>query len=512
MSDCAVKKVDGQAAGAWHIYHDRKNRRRVTKTVDLPSHGHSYRGELETFLHAFRDSTSLLKYPHKIIQYMDNEGGLTTLDTPIGSPTATMSTDMDLAMAYKHHLDTCPQHQVERRWVMGHADSKKKDEPETITPIEQVNIDCDRDAGERMELKETPQPFTGLPGYKAMLKLGGQWVTTHFRESVGFASTATPLIQYATSGLKITDEVFQTINWYIIGRVRATHRINRVVRTSKMLYRWLPVGANWRQCNLDSDRCPCCGVHDETFEHLLKCPHSDMVTERQDSIHRLQGEFKKLKLPPAFSLAFIRALKVTLYNAPIPTSNIPSITTAYEAQERIGFYNMAVGLLTEDQPTSRMEDVLSSLWDNMCERMWITRCNIKHSSNNKAAPHELQQLQDKLLWYLRHQDEVLDYRHRFLVQYKPEDVSCWSRASRRARLESLNNASQYYKNECTQRARGQSTIYTWLNQFTRLRNGRMINTSANPDLSPMSGQNPISEDDNEHEWHSSDHSTSSTSS
>ena len=143
--------------------------------------------------------------------------------------------------------------------------------------------------------------------------------------------------------------------------------------------------------------------------------------------------------------------------------------------------------------------------------MWITRCNIKHSSNNKAAPHELQQLQDKLLWYLRHQDEVLDYRHRFLVQYKPEDVS-WSRASRRARLESLNNASQYYKNECTQRARGQSTIYTWLNQFTRLRNGRMINTSANPDLSPMSGQNPISEDDNEHERHSSDHSMSSTSS
>ena len=148
-----------------------------------------------------------------------------------------------------------------------------------------------------------------------------------------------------------------------------------------------------------------------------------MTTERQDSIHRLQEDFKKLKLPPAFSLAFIRALNVTLYNSPIPTSNIPSITTAYAAQERIGYYNMAVGLLVGlladewttvlasmnvEQPQSRMEDVLSVLWDNMCEKMWKTRCNIKHSPNNKAAPHELQQLQDKLIWYLRHQDEVLD--------------------------------------------------------------------------------------------------------
>ena len=263
-------------------------------------------------------------------------------------------------------------------------------------------------------------------------------------------------------------------------------------------------------------------MQDETFEHLLACPHPDMTTERQDSIHSLQEDFKKFKLPPAFSLAFIRALKVTLYNSPIPTSNIPSISAAYAAQEKIGYYNMAVGLLAEEwtaalatmnveQPQSRMEDVLSLLWDNVCEKMWKTRCNIKHSPNNKATPHELQQLQDKLIWYLRHQDEVLDYRHRFLAQYTTEDVSRWSRATRKAKLESLNNASQYYKTECTQRASGQLTIFTWLNQFTRLRNGRMINTSANQDLSPMSGHNQISEDEDELEWHSSDHSMSSTS-
>jgi len=263
-----------------------------------------------------------------------------------------------------------------------------------------------------------------------------------------------------------------------------------------------------------------CGVQDETFEHLLACPHPDMNTERQDSIHRLQEDFKKLKLPPAFSLAFIRALKVTLYNSPIPTSNIPSITAAYAAQERIGYYNMAVGLLANEwtevlaimnveQPQSRMEDVLSSLWDNMCEQMWKTRCNIKHSPNNKATPHELQQLQDKLLWYLRHREEVLDYRHRFLAQYNPEDVSRWSRATRRAKLESLNNASQYYRTECTQRAQGQTTIFNWLNQFTRLRSGRMVNTGVN-NLSPMADENIISSDDSEYEWHSSDHSMSST--
>jgi len=37
-------------------------------------------------------------------------------------------------------------------------------------------------------------PFKPLPGYMAMLKLGGNWVTTHFRENVKFSNTSPEMV------------------------------------------------------------------------------------------------------------------------------------------------------------------------------------------------------------------------------------------------------------------------------------------------------------------------------
>ena len=51
---------------------------------------------------------------------------------------------------------------------MGHADVKKKDKPETITPMEHENIECDEEADEKVERMDsegkTPPPFEPLPG------------------------------------------------------------------------------------------------------------------------------------------------------------------------------------------------------------------------------------------------------------------------------------------------------------------------------------------------------------
>ena len=59
--------------------------------------------------------------------------------------------------------------------------------------------------------------------------------------------------------------------------------------------------------------------------------------------------------------------------------------------------------------------------------------------------------------HLRHQDKVLDYRHQFLADFQPDDVRCWSQASRRAKLDTLNNARDYYEVECPQKQKGHET-------------------------------------------------------
>ena len=63
---------------------------------------------------------------------------------------------------------------------MGHADDKKSANPETITSFEEENIECDAEAEDEVNLN-CPSQFRPLPGYKAMLQLDGQWITTRFR-------------------------------------------------------------------------------------------------------------------------------------------------------------------------------------------------------------------------------------------------------------------------------------------------------------------------------------------
>ena len=92
-----------------------------------------------------------------------------------------------------------------------------------------------------------------------MLKLGDDWITTHLRGCVQFSNTSPAMTTYILQRLDITLDTFHTIDWDSIGTVRSSHHINRVVRTSKMLYGWLPVGHNWLKYNLTPDKCPCCG-------------------------------------------------------------------------------------------------------------------------------------------------------------------------------------------------------------------------------------------------------------
>ena len=94
----------------------------------------------------------LQEHPHTI-QYMNNKAGVDKIGAQIEElqsettyPRETMQTDMDLIMAYQKLRLECP-HTVILQHVMGHADKKKKDKPHTITPLEWVNIECDKEAG-----------------------------------------------------------------------------------------------------------------------------------------------------------------------------------------------------------------------------------------------------------------------------------------------------------------------------------------------------------------------------
>ena len=79
---------------------------------------------------------------------------------------------------------------------MGHAEVKKRDNPEEITPLQHDNIACDSEANECVSKGVAAHSFTPLPGYRTMLKLGDDWVTTQFRAKIDFAHIAPAMKEY----------------------------------------------------------------------------------------------------------------------------------------------------------------------------------------------------------------------------------------------------------------------------------------------------------------------------
>jgi len=114
------------------------------------------------------------------------------------------------------------------------------------------------------------------------------------------------------------------------------------------------------------------------------------------------------------------------------------------------------------------------LWDHIYESIWTARNEIRHSKSNNVSQVKLQQLSDKCLWYLRHENEVLDIRHHLLVNYTAMIIRHWSRTTRQAKLNLLNNAYTFYKNACTQWEQHQTCITYWIDDYTSLWSGRPI--------------------------------------
>jgi len=77
----------------------------------------------------------------------------------------------------------------------------------------------------------------------------------------------------------------------------------------------------------------------------------------------------------------------------------------------------------------------------------------------------------------------LDYQHRFLVDFHAEDVECWPKATRKAKLKMLDNAQRFYETQRDLQTNHQSTMEDWLNSYTKLRSGHMISKATQTDAS-----------------------------
>ena len=142
--------------------------------------------------------------------------------------------------------------------------------------------------------------------------------------------------------------------------------------------------------------------------------------------------------------------KTTLENTDLThKSSSTALKSAVEEQRKIGVYHMIVGFLVDGwvkalkkhgvkHPQTKMELIMTLIWDHICKHICEAWNSILHSKNNFSSVDDMSNMVDRLHWYQWYQDENLDYRHSFLVDYSTKNVGRWTWATRRAKLGLLN--------------------------------------------------------------------------
>ena len=139
-----------------------------------------------------------------------------------------------------------------------------------------------------------------------------------------------------------------------------------------------------------------------------------MAQARKEEYVLIQNKCTQLKLPLHFTTTVMKTLKVTLERTePPPTTEAGPLQEVITAQATMGYYIMAIGFVAKEwtralrtmgvqHPEQKMEQVLSMIWDHICERLWLVKNSICHSNESHATVDEMAQLAEKLVWYKHH--------------------------------------------------------------------------------------------------------------
>ena len=378
-----------------------------------------------------------------------------------------MVADMDIVMAIQNLVQRSGKN-ISFFHVMGHADKKK--EPADITRLERQNISCDEEANACVERNNEPTPIQPLPGARCMLKIKNRWIGTRPDKAVQEAFSKGPLEEYIKHRLQIDDEALSTLEYKHFEIVRSTHRWARLIRESKRLFGWLPVGHNWRHHGADNDKCPCCGEPDETFIHLLQCKTEEMRNLRREAFINIGEQATKSTIPRQVYKVAVAMLRAVCDQLPEESIDIPPpMERVYQEQCKIGLHNFAIGWFTKSwaiamehygskDPSTSVAQLLTLIWDGLCEPIWELRNNILHHKPNPTVLREMTNLRDRLKWYQRNKQMVIAPRHFFLTTYTDANIKDWQRDQCRAQLKLLEKAQQIFEIECRQRISGQQVL------------------------------------------------------
>lgn len=247
------------------------------------------------------------------------------------------------------------------------------------------------------------------------------------------------------------------------------------------MHGWLPTGDK-RAHVTGIGVCPGCTEPKETIEHLFKCPNLSTQKRLDEIIAALR---KKGLKSSGVTLRFWRILATVIdqYRKGItivpPADTTLEVAQAFQAQSLIGWDDFmrgyfatnwidALNSTANDDPDLKMQTIVKTIWFEVAEPMWHHRNVIAHGSGSAVQTALDAKLNGLLLWYRRHQAEVLPYHHQYLRRYSTvNDITRLNSKTKRSWLRHLQVAAAVWKSNSEARLEGLQPITLFFTPISR---------------------------------------------
>jgi hypothetical protein len=194
-----------------------------------------------------------------------------------------------------------------------------------------------------------------------------------------------------------------------------------------------------------------------------------MVELRTELFDDMWRAMQDSKLPAIVTSTILTLLRSVCNSEQMQRPSSTVVAEAWDIQQRIGFHNMAIGwigkgwtqafkTLGSKDPEGCTAQILTYIWEGLCEPIWHFRNDILHDKPNPCTLTEMTLLSDRLKWYKENKRMVLAPRHHILAEFTTADIDKWNRLQRRSQLRVLDDAKLIYEIECKQRSSGQQVL------------------------------------------------------
>ena len=105
-----------------------------------------------------------------------------------------------------------------------------------------------------------------------------------------------------------------------------------------------------------------------------------------------------------------------------------------------------------------MNTLLRLVWDTIMDPLWQERNEIKHNKDNEYNAADDERLSVRIVWYVDHRQELMNYHDQFLVGIDLSRLSRMRQETKRKWINNLDTAENAWEIEREQRRKNQQVL------------------------------------------------------